>query len=80
MDADVDGVSDVDDNCPDGANADQADVDEDGLGNVCDTCPNDPENDADEDGVCGDADVCPGSNDTVDIDEDGTPDCQSLGR
>ena len=35
-DVDADGVFDLQDNCPDHPNADQADVDADGLGNVCD--------------------------------------------
>lgn len=37
MDADNDGVGDSADNCPNNANADQADSDSDGIGNVCDT-------------------------------------------
>ncbi len=35
-DTDGDGVCDDDDNCPDDANADQADLDGDGVGDVCD--------------------------------------------
>jgi hypothetical protein len=35
-DADADGVLDLQDNCPEVPNADQADLDGDGLGNVCD--------------------------------------------
>lgn len=35
-DADVEGIADADDNCPDDANADQADNDADNLGDVCD--------------------------------------------
>lgn len=35
-DRDGDGVPDPDDNCPDDANADQADVDDDGVGDACD--------------------------------------------
>jgi hypothetical protein len=37
-DRDRDGILDHDDNCPDGANTDQADLDRDGIGNVCDNC------------------------------------------
>ncbi|HEX5037175.1 MAG TPA: choice-of-anchor Q domain-containing protein [bacterium] len=37
QDADGDGVSDNADNCPDDANADQADSDGDGIGDACDT-------------------------------------------
>ena len=35
-DQDGDGVPDASDNCPQTANADQADIDNDGIGNVCD--------------------------------------------
>jgi PKD repeat protein len=41
-DTDGDGVCDADDNCPDDANADQADADEDGIGDVCDDDDNLP--------------------------------------
>ena len=37
-----DGVLDVVDNCPEVANADQADDDKDGKGNACDVCPTEP--------------------------------------
>lgn len=47
-DRDGDGVLDMDDNCPDDANADQADYDGDGVGDVCD-------DDDDNDG-CADVD------------------------
>lgn len=43
-DSDGDGVKDDTDNCPDKANADQSDVDNDGQGDVCD-------NDSDNDGL-----------------------------
>ncbi len=52
-DADFDGVTDADDNCPNDANSDQADVDEDGTGDACDNCPiveNTSQADADGDG------------------------------
>ncbi len=39
VDADNDGITDDEDNCPDTANHDQADADADGIGNVCDTGP-----------------------------------------
>lgn len=40
-DQDGDGVADVQDNCPNDDNPDQADSDGDGVGDVCDNCPND---------------------------------------
>ena len=46
-DQDGDGVDDSMDNCPQDANADQADNDGDGLGNVCDPTP-----DGDPSGTC----------------------------
>jgi Tol biopolymer transport system component len=51
-DADTDGVSDASDNCPDVANVDQADLDNDGQGNACD-------GDRDGDGVPNDSDYAP---------------------
>lgn len=38
-DSDGDGIADENDNCPNQANADQADNDSDGIGNVCDATP-----------------------------------------
>ncbi|MBK7826397.1 thrombospondin type 3 repeat-containing protein [Nannocystis sp.] len=58
-DADGDGVPNPQDNCPNDANANQADADNDDLGDVCDACPDDPDNDVDKDLVCGDVDLCP---------------------
>jgi hypothetical protein len=69
-DADGDGVCGDVDNCPDVANADQADGDGDGAGDACDACPADPENDADGDGLCADVDPCP-SDSANDADGDG---------
>ncbi len=53
-DADVDGVADGDDNCPNVANGDQANYDGDSEGDVCDA-------DDDNDGVDDDDDVLPNS-------------------
>nr|WP_242158771.1 MopE-related protein [Aestuariivivens sediminis] len=76
LDTDNDGVLDVDDNCIDVANADQADIDSDTIGDVCDNCPenaNADQADDDGDGVGNVCDVCPGSDDTIDADNDGFP-------
>jgi len=59
-DSDGDGVG-RSDNCPDVANADQADTDGDGFGDACDNCPNlanEDQADLDDDGV---GDVCDNS-------------------
>jgi hypothetical protein len=74
LDGDRDGVADAQDNCPDAANADQADLDGDGQGDACDNdidgdgLSNSTENeigtdprkaDTDGDGVNDKADACP---------------------
>lgn len=51
-DRDEDGVPDLEDNCPDTPNPDQADLDGDGLGDVCDS-------DRDGDGFPNESDNCP---------------------
>ena len=83
LDADLDGVPDIDDNCNETPNPEQDDVDDDGLGDACDNCrdvPNGPgeagvpgvgnQTDSDRDGI-GDACDDPGE---PDGDGDGIPD------
>jgi len=67
-DRDGDGYVSTADNCPDAANATQADADLDRVGTVCDNCPlvpNANQSDADADGT---GDVC---DPCTDADEDG---------
>lgn len=67
-DADGDGVTDGDDNCPLKYNPKQDDLDADGVGDACDNCPNTAnldQADTDGDGV---GDLCD------DADKDGIPD------
>ncbi len=75
-DRDGDEVADHADNCPDVANAAQADQDGDGAGDVCDVCPADRDDDDDADGVCGDVDNCRATPnpDQADADGDGAGD------
>jgi len=65
VDTDGDGVPDTTDNCPNVANADQADADNDGIGDAC-------EADSDGDGVIDDNDNCPevANADQADADDD----------
>ena len=69
FDADGDGIDDIADNCPNIANVDQADNDNDGIGDVCD-------DDDDNDGILDVNDNCPwtANADQSDIDNDGTGD------
>lgn len=71
-DADGDGIPNGEDNCPENANQDQADHDEDGYGDACDA----PPPDADGDGVVDEDDNCPvtGNADQQDTGGDGTGD------
>jgi len=71
-DVDLDGVPDVDDNCPQDSNPDQADTDGNGVGDACDQqAP-----DADGDGVADDQDNCPEdpNSEQTDWDNDGIGD------
>lgn len=69
VDTDGDGVIDDADNCPDTANADQADMDNDGIGDVCD-------DDIDGDGFINEDDNCPenANPEQTDYDNDGIGD------
>ena len=85
--ADRDGVCQGDDNCPEVANADQADRDADGAGDACDNClalANAGQEDSDGDGIGDDCDpyfcvprgaeTCDGSDDDCDgIFDEGDP-------
>ncbi|CAL2102639.1 Regulator [Tenacibaculum sp. 190130A14a] len=68
-DRDKDGIVNVQDNCPDTANPDQADNDKDGIGDICD-------DDDDNDGVKDINDNCPltANPDQKDTDNDGMGD------
>ena len=68
-DSDGDGISDVEDNCPDDWNPGQADLDLDGVGDSCDV-------DDDGDGVADGSDNCPvvSNPGQADLDSDGLGD------
>lgn len=63
-DADHDGITDADDNCPTTANADQADADGDDVGDACDA-------DSDGDGTPNVDDNCPTTPNADQADQDG---------
>lgn len=69
-DVDLDGITDLLDNCPSDSNPAQIDIDSDGLGDVCDACPNDSLNDIDADGICADLDNCPVISNPLQLDAD----------
>ena len=80
-DKDDDGVTDDVDNCPRGANNNQADTDADGLGDVCDNCAaadNADQFDWDGDGFGDACDGCLGAGDS-DVDADGLCGSSSCG-
>ena len=58
-------------NCPDTANAGQANADGDPAGDACDVCPFDRNDDADADGLCADVDNCPNFGNPLQEDGDG---------
>ncbi|MFI1772532.1 thrombospondin type 3 repeat-containing protein [Thalassobellus citreus] len=66
-DSDDDGILNVNDNCPNNYNPDQADEDTDGIGNVCDLVNN---NDLDGDGILNDNDNCPNHYNPSQLDDD----------
>ncbi len=71
-DEDLDGITDLEDNCPTVENADQLDSDLDGRGDECDDCPGfDDTLDGDEDGFPDDCDNCPLEPQPNQRDEDG---------
>ncbi len=82
-DLDGDGVCGDVDNCPEDANAGQADADGDDVGDVCDNCPDDAnsgQEDTDGDGVgdaCDNCPLAPNSN-QQDTDGDGIGDAYEL--
>ena len=57
------------DNCPDDANADQADGDGDGHGNACDNCPSDMNPDQTDRDADGTGDVCDNCPDDANADQ-----------
>jgi hypothetical protein len=74
IDADFDGIEDVNDNCPNVANVNQTDTDNDGVGDDCDACPtiaNASGGDTDNDGIFDACDNCIDSANVDQLDYDG---------
>jgi len=73
-DSDADGVPDLEDNCPNDYNPNQADGDSDGIGDVCDNCSdnyNPDQADGDSDGLGDVCDNCPNAYNPNQEDGDG---------
>ena len=73
-DYDMDGVTNMEDNCPCTYNPNQQDMDHDGRGDVCDNCPitfNPTQIDSDFDGVGDECDNCPSTYNPMQEDSDG---------
>jgi hypothetical protein len=70
-DRDRDGVIDLIDNCPDLANRDQADLDDDHIGDLCDECPIGSNHNEDDDAWLDGCDNCPALANDDQTDSDG---------
>ena len=71
-DLDSDRIADADDNCPDVANSDQSDLNNDGTGDACELCNSTDATDSDGDGIPNACDGC--DNTQPDDNGNGVPD------